>query len=673
MTLQESLQTGFLSDMLAEAFASTIVANLHKDNPEVMNQFFRSLSKYRYSMQGCKDEFITETTVADALKKNKSDQILKIWMKGNKIGFFSVANTVIDTDFNWRGKNSPGKRDNSKVFGDPEVIEAAFSGTPWSKLGFTKVYMIAFSSLKALGQGQQPTQIVDPKTEEIVDYTPTYVAIPKKGKRPSQIGKTENLSKVVKVEFLGGDIFDTVSGTYTDDVKYADFESNGWIMDKMGNKFPVNGKEYSSDQGRIAGGCWNTRVTIAHTYGVIKLSGYSGAWSRPSSDTYGSLVSDIKAGIYLEDYLAKHIKDIDYDMRELPWIKELVTNGDTNAKTFDAIKTDIEVAKATNFYERYLVLPKLLSFTINGSSVIFNSTYIKQTDRRISKTDVNPDYIDRRIKTCIDGILVSKLNKILQPLLKYDGLCGNITYANTNYGNTFALDTIDKKLVVIENKDTGIPKILGDAKIILGEFIHINGGASDKTKKMWKNLQDVWKKLNPKSKWDQEIESRLHGRPKEKFWLGSKKIKRYTIADCKRIAAQIWNAAIEGYTHSYHDEYWGPMTVSADKFRGLPWKLVKEYIDGTFDVVEEIEAAIQNDSKEPEPVKAIKLEDFTPKQITEAKAKMTAWHNGERKQNIGAMSDDKLRMNWIVCKSLGYDKELAQLENEGKKRGVTLQ
>lgn len=179
MTLQESLQTGFLSTMLAEAFASTIVANLHKDNPDTMNQFFRSLAKYKYSMQGCKDEFITETTVSDALKKNKSDKVLKIWMKGNKIGFFSVANTVIDSDFNWNGKTSPGKRDNSKVFGDPETIKEAFTGIPWSKLGFTKVYMIAFSSLKALGQGKQPTEVVDPKTENIIEQIPKFEFSPK--------------------------------------------------------------------------------------------------------------------------------------------------------------------------------------------------------------------------------------------------------------------------------------------------------------------------------------------------------------------------------------------------------------------------------------------------------------------------------------------------------------
>lgn len=98
------LNESLLGSMLAEAFASSIVENLHKDNPEVMNQFFRSLSKYRYSMQGRKNEFITETSVADALRKNKSDKVLKIWMKGPKIAFFSVADTLVDTEFNWNGK-----------------------------------------------------------------------------------------------------------------------------------------------------------------------------------------------------------------------------------------------------------------------------------------------------------------------------------------------------------------------------------------------------------------------------------------------------------------------------------------------------------------------------------------------------------------------------------------
>lgn len=100
MMLEESGSMMKFDCMLNEAFSSNIMAELHKNNPETMNQFFRSLAKFRYSVQGLKDEFISKISVSDALAKNKSDKILKIWMKGPKVAFFSVANTVIDTEFN---------------------------------------------------------------------------------------------------------------------------------------------------------------------------------------------------------------------------------------------------------------------------------------------------------------------------------------------------------------------------------------------------------------------------------------------------------------------------------------------------------------------------------------------------------------------------------------------
>lgn len=143
MMLKESGSLMVLDCMLNEAFSSNIIAELHKNNPETMNQFFRSLAKFRYSVQGLKDEFITKTSVSEALAKNKSDKILKIWMKGPKVAFFSVANTVIDTEFNWNGRTSKGKRDNSKVFGDPELVAKIMSGEKWSNIGLTDVYQIA--------------------------------------------------------------------------------------------------------------------------------------------------------------------------------------------------------------------------------------------------------------------------------------------------------------------------------------------------------------------------------------------------------------------------------------------------------------------------------------------------------------------------------------------------
>ena len=53
--------------------------------------------------------------------------------------------------------------------------------------------------------------------------------------------------------------------------------------------------------------------------------------------------------------------------------------------------------------------------------------------------------------------------------------------------------------------------------------------------------------------------------------------------------------------------------------------------------------------------------------------KMKAWHDGTRKQNLSNCSDAKLKMNYKVCKELGYDKECEMIEDEAKKRNLTLE
>lgn len=100
-------------------------------------------------------------------------------------------------------------------------------------------------------------------------------------------------------------------------------------MSKDGRVFDVKCYEGTSDAGRIAGGAYNISVVIFRVgpnQENIGLSGYSAVFSNPSSPTYGSLISDIKDGIYLEDYLAYHKLDIDYSDRKTDWVKELKKN-----------------------------------------------------------------------------------------------------------------------------------------------------------------------------------------------------------------------------------------------------------------------------------------------------------------------------------------------------------
>lgn len=53
--------------------------------------------------------------------------------------------------------------------------------------------------------------------------------------------------------------------------------------------------------------------------------------------------------------------------------------------------------------------------------------------------------------------------------------------------------------------------------------------------------------------------------------------------------------------------------------------------------------------------------------------KMKAWHEGRRKQNVGAMSDAKLKFNYAVCKELEFDKEMEILQKEATKRNIELE
>lgn len=88
------------------------------------------------------------------------------------------------------------------------------------------------------------------------------------------------------------------------------------------------------------------------------------------------------------------------------------------------------------------------------------------------------------------------------------------------------------------------------------------------------------------------------------------------------------------------------------------------------DEINKIEGAKTEKEAEEIVSKEVKL---TPKERAAVEAKMKAWHEGTRKQNIKACSDGKLKINWQVCKELGYDAEVKKIEDEAKSRGLTLE
>ena len=101
--------------------------------------------------------------------------------------------------------------------------------------------------------------------------------------------------------------------------------------------------------------------------------------------------------------------------------------------------------------------------------------------------------------------------------------------------------------------------------------------------------------------------------------------------------------------------------------------LVQTYVEGDMEPdAEPIEKPLEN----PEPKeKKERGKDTKMSKGANAAAydKMKAWHEGTRKQNLSNCSDAKLKMNYKVCKELGYEKEMREIETEAKKRDIVLE
>ena len=95
--------------------------------------------------------------------------------------------------------------------------------------------------------------------------------------------------------------------------------------------------------------------------------------------------------------------------------------------------------------------------------------------------------------------------------------------------------------------------------------------------------------------------------------------------------------------------------------------LVKTYVEGDMNPEgEPVEKPLEN----PEPTEKKERGKRTTMSKGANKAaydKMKAWHEGTRKQNVANCSDAKLKMNYKVCKELGYEKEMNILKQEADK------
>ena len=515
--------------------------------------------------------------------------------------------------------------------------------------------------------------------------------------KPSDLRKYKRTERKENVHFRSSDMYDTKDPGYDDEFLYFDGSGNGYIKDKQGHVYDVVTFDRNSDAGAIAGGSHDYFVTIKKANGKddFHVHGWVAIMSKGSNT---NCIADIKAGYYLEDYIAKYWNK--YDDKDGKF-KELAEKGDNNAKAYDDQKAENAQQKKNEFDSRYVVVPNNLSWDIlDGKFTIrrldLTNASIKELENKRTQwlrqnnlksfeeeAKNNPEYqklsdavsnayneLQSLIISVLEPVLLNKLQEVFKTkdLNSLSGLTGSFVYdkqyiaGKKEHGyRALAIDTKKKQFVVIHTGDRKIRD--GNIDIQLNDIISIyKSAASEKMMNLFKKVSDAWHKANArkqgeyvKNNWEQIYHDSAGGY----IYGNHSKTKGQAKEEAKRDFEQL----VKDMDFNYDGK---------NKFT-YSLSLVQTYVEGDMEPdTEPIEKPLEN----PEPKeKKERGKDTKMSKGANAAAydKMKAWHEGTRKQNLSNCSDAKLKMNYKVCKELGYEKEMREIETEAKKRDIVLE
>lgn len=526
--------------------------------------------------------------------------------------------------------------------------------------------------------------------------------------KPSDLKKYKRTERKETVHFRGSDMYDTKDPGYDDEFSYFDGSGNGYIKDKQGHVYDVIATDRAGDAGAIAGGSHDYYVTIKKANGTddFHVHGWIAIMSKGSNT---GCIADIKAGHYLEDYIAKYWNK--WDDKDGKF-KELADKGDANAKAYETEKAEKAKNKKDEFNARYIAVPENLSWEIIDGK--FQTRYWNLTNKSIEdlkkkredwlssnklrswdeETKNNPEYkkmqeeIDKNFKelkeiimSVLEPVCIGRLQEVFKTkdLNSLSGLMGSFGYkkklsSGKNFG--YVMLAIDTKKKVFCIKDEANYKILdGNIELALNDNIQISKGqASEKMIALFKKVSDAWKKTEGrkqteyvKTHWE-AIYDKSAG-----YWGSHSKTK----GQAKEEAKQNFEKMVKD--HDFDDPY------ANKKIFTYSLALVQVYVEGDMEPeAEPVEKPLEN----PEPKGGESNSDEGGKEEKKERGKntkmsagankaaydkMKAWHEGTRKQNVANCSDAKLKMNYKVCKELGYEKEMEILKKEAEKREINIE
>lgn len=514
--------------------------------------------------------------------------------------------------------------------------------------------------------------------------------------KPSDLRKYKRTERKETVHFRSGDIYDFSDPGYEDEFIYYDGSGNGYIKDKQGHVYDVIATDREGDSGAIAGGSHDYFVTIKKANGKddFHVHGWIAIMSKGSNT---GCIGDIKAGYYLEDYIAKYWNK--YDDKDGKF-KELAEKGDKNAKAYEDQKAEKAQQKKDEFDARYVVVPNNLSWEIiDGKFTIsywnLTNSSIKELENKRTQwlkqnnlkswdenAKSNPEYqklndavsngyneFRSLIMSVLEPVLFNKLYEVFKTkdLKSLSGLAGSFVYdkqyvaGKKEHGyRALAIDIKKKQFAVIH---TGDRKVLDDnIDIQLNDVISIyKNKASEKMMDLFKKVSDAWHKANArkqgeyvKNNWEKIYYASAGG------YIGKySKTKGQAKAEAKEEFEQL----VKDMDFNYSGK---------NKFT-YSLSLVQTYVEGDMEPdAQPIKNPLENPEQKEKKERG-KNTKMSKGANNAAYEKMKAWHEGTRKQNLSNCSDAKLKMNYKVCKELGYEKEMEQIEDEANKRNLQLE
>lgn len=466
-------------------------------------------------------------------------------------------------------------------------------------------------------------------------------------KKPSGLYKSESQARKVMNTYIDSDIYDLSDKGHQEEDTYYDRKYWGFIMDKEGNMYDVIAHSIQGDAGRIAGGSTDYYVDIKYNEELtINLYGYVAIFSK--NDGY-LLIGDLEAGYYLEDYLAMHKWDIKNKSNNI--IDELISKGDKEATSYDKKKSDNKKLKEAEFETRYVNISNLHTlFKIENGKVVFS---IRQ-DNLKPLEPIFIEYIENALDKMFIGI----------PLADLNGISGYINFPKADkYAKYVAFDIKKKNLVYIlydwkKNKKSVSDEVV---EYCISDNLTVYPRQTNGEFKEWlSKAHDIFtkEKRHEHTEW---INKRSLEILRDEYW-------RITKKSAKNRAEHEWTDMINAKSIS-NDR----IVISAD-YIALANSKIKPKAkvkankpDTTPNDLPSIEDNLDN-----KPTETGEQPDL-PKGSEDAIEKMKKWHNGERGFNVKAASAAKLKLNYKICKQLGYKEEMKKIEDAAKEKGIVLE